>query len=300
MVEKNCRVAAIQDISGLGKCSLTVALPVLSSLGCETAVLPTAFLSTHTGGFQNPVYRDMTDDLMPTAQHWLREGAVFEAMCSGFLGSAAQIGLVSDIFDAFRAANPQMKILVDPVMGDDGRLYRTYTEEMAAGMCALAEKADILVPNRTESCRLLKKPYTDGPFSRAEIESDLRALSALGPGAVVMTGVFFDEKRLGAACYDRAEDRAAFFMADRAPGFFHGTGDLFASALLGALLNGHSLFSASDAAVRFTADCVERTLTLTPRERRFGVKFERCLPALMQNVFEGKDEKSCKSCRNPV
>ncbi|MGN0478850.1 MAG: pyridoxamine kinase [Hominenteromicrobium sp.] len=284
-IPENRRVAAIHDLSGAGKCSLTVALPVLSALGCEVSVLPTAVLSTHTGGFKSPVYRDLTEDMMPTAQHWKREGACFDALYSGFLGSAAQIGIVREIFGLFRSVNPEAKILVDPVMGDAGRLYSTYTEAMADGMTRLCEKADIIVPNMTEAYHLLGEAYREGPYDEAEIGRMLRGLCALGPETVVMTGVYFDEKQVGAACCDRAADTVHFYLSDRLPGFFHGTGDVFASSMLGALLCGLPVGDACGCAVRYTAKCIEATVQAGQTDTRWGVKFEKCLPFLMKDVF---------------
>lgn len=284
-LEANKRVAAIHDLSGAGKSSLTVVLPVLSALGCEVSVLPTAVLSTHTGGFKLPVYIDLTDDMLPIARHWKREGACFDALYSGFLGSAAQIGIVRDIFEMFREGNPQAKILVDPVMGDNGRLYSTYTKEMADGMARLCEKADIIVPNMTEAYRLLGEAYREGPYDEGEIRRMLRGLSALGAETVVMTGVYFDGKQVGAACWSRAADTVRFCLEDRVPGLFHGTGDVFASAMLGAHLCGLPIAGACGCAVRYTTKCIEETVLAGRTDTRWGVKFEKCLPFLMKDVF---------------
>lgn len=284
-MEKEMRVAAIHDLSGAGKCALTIALPVLSALGCETAVLPTAVLSTHTGGFKNPVCRDLTEDMLPTAEHWKREGACFEAIYSGFLGSAAQIEIVREIFDMNREVNPQVKILVDPVMGDHGKLYRTYTKEMADGMARLCEKADIVVPNMTEAYHLLGESYREGPYGEAEIRRMLHGLSAMGPETVVLTGVWLEEEKIGAACYDRGTDCVDFVLGEKLPGSFHGTGDLFASVLLGGLLHGLSVQEASGCAVRGVAECIRATIEAGRTDTRWGVKFEKCLPFLMKDVF---------------
>lgn len=284
-MEKEMRVAAIHDLSGAGKCALTIALPVLSALGCETSVLPTAVLSTHTGGFKNPVCRDLTEDMLPMAEHWKREGACFEAIYSGFLGSAAQIGIVREIFAMNREANPQVKILVDPVMGDHGNLYRTYTKAMADGMVRLCEKADIIVPNMTEAYHLLGEGYREGPYDGEEISRMLRCLSALGPEAVVLTGVWFDDGQIGAACYDRGTNCVDFVLGEKLPGAFHGTGDLFASVLLGGMMNGLSVQEACGCAVRGVAECIRATITAGRTDTRWGVKFEKCLPFLMKDVF---------------
>ncbi len=282
---KNQRVMAIHDLSGAGKCSLTVVLPVLSALGCAVSVLPTATLSTHTGGFTNPVYRDLTADMLPWAAHWKREGACFDAIYSGFLGSAAQIEIVQEIFAMYRAVNPGVKILVDPVMGDNGKLYRTYTKEMADGTACLCEKADLITPNMTEAYHLLGEPYRAGPYDAAEILRVMRGLTALGPESVVLTGVWFDAAQTGAACYTRGADRVETVLVPKVPGAYHGTGDAFAAALLGALLNGRNLLDACGCAARFTAACCHRTLEAGEYDRRWGIQFEKCLSFVMNDVL---------------
>ena len=284
-MEKEMRVAAVHDLSGAGKCALTIVLPVMSALGCEVSVLPTAVLSTHTGGFTNPVVRDLTADMLPTAEHWKREGACFEAIYSGFLGSAEQIGIVKEIFRINREVNPDIKILVDPVIGDHGKLYRTYTKEMADGMAQLCEAADIIVPNMTEAYHLLGETYKEGPYAKEEITRMLRELSAMGPKTVVLTGVWFDEEKIGAACYDRDADSADFVLHTRVPGAFHGTGDLFASVLLGGIMQGLSVKEACGCAVSGVAECIAETVKSGRKDTRWGVKFEKCLPFLMKKVF---------------
>lgn len=273
--EKSC--AAIHDISGVGKCSLTVALPVLSACGVETSVLPTAVLSTHTGGFTGFTCRDLTDDLLPMARHWKQVGCRFTALYSGFLGSAAQIGMVEEIFEMFR--EPEGLVFVDPVMGDNGKLYQTYTEEMARGMGRLCERADVIAPNMTEACRITGRAYKPGPYTKPEIERLLEELCLLGPKMAVLTGVSLDDENLGAACLDKAAGRAGFFLMPRIEGFYHGTGDLFSSCLLGGLLNGMKLEAACALAVEFTHRAI-----VTTHERsldyRFGPKFELHLPWL--------------------
>ena len=284
-MEKEMRVAAIHDLSGAGKCALTIVLPVMSALGCEVSVLPTAVLSTHTGGFTDPVIRDLTADMLPTAEHWKREGACFEAIYSGFLGSAAQIGIVREIFRMNREVNPEVKILVDPVMGDHGKLYRTYTKEMADGMAELCRQADIIVPNLTEAYHLLGEAYKEGPYEKEEIGRILRGLSAMGPETVVLTGVYFDEEEIGAACYDKKTDSVDFVLHSRVPGAYHGTGDLFASVLLGGMMNGLSVHEACGCAVRSVADAIAYTVNSGRKDTRWGVKFEKCLPNLMKSVI---------------
>ncbi len=277
MYYKEMSCLAIHDLSGVGKCSLTVALPVLSCCGVEVSVLPTAVLSTHTGGFGDTTYRDLTEDMLPTARHWKRVGCRFQSLYSGFLGSEEQIGLVEQVFDWFKGEDTL--ILVDPVMGDGGKLYRTYTPAMAGGMARLCRKADIVVPNMTEACHLLSLPYDPGPYSRAQVEGILRGLCALGPQMAVLTGVWLEEGSLGSACYDARSGEMDLFLTGRVAGSYHGTGDLFAAALLGGLLNGASLKGACGTATEFTWRAIETT-RLHQRDLRFGPKFECWLPWL--------------------
>ena len=275
------RVAAIHDLSGFGKCSLTVALPILSAAGIETSALPTAILSTHTGGISGYTYRDLTEDMRPVMKHWKSLNIKFDAIYTGFLGSFEQLDIVKEFFDAFRQEDNL--ILVDPVMGDNGELYTVFTREFAAGMRMLCQKADIIVPNLTEAALLLDEPYHPGPYTHAYIESLLRKLGALGPQKVVLTGVYFKEDELGAATYDRTTDTIDYVFTQKIPGYYHGTGDVFASALLSALLNDFSLIDAAAIAVHFTTDSIRRTYK-AKTDYRFGVNFEQSFPDFLKEL----------------
>ena len=276
---KNMRCAAIHDISGLGKCSLTVALPVLSACGVETSVIPTAVLSTHTGGFTGYTYVDLTEEMLPTARHWKSVDAHFEALYSGFLGSVDQIQIMDEIFTMFKEENTI--IVIDPVMGDNGKLYPTYTDEMADGVASLCHRADVLVPNMTEASRILGVPYREGPYTKEFVADVLKKLCAIGPKKVVLTGIWFEEGKLGSACRDEELDRTDYFMESHIPGYFHGTGDLFASVLTGALLNGEDVFEAARTATRMTWKTIVTTAEWGG-EMRFGPKFEVHLPELAE------------------
>ena len=275
------RVAAIHDLSGFGKCSLTVALPILSAAGIETSALPTAILSTHTGGISGYTYRDLTEDMRPVMKHWKSLDIKFDAIYTGFLGSFEQLDIVKEFFDAFRQEDNL--ILVDPVMGDNSELYTVFTREFAAGMRMLCQKADIIVPNLTEAALLLDEPYHPGPYTHAYIESLLRKLGALGPQKVVLTGVYFKEDELGAATYDRTTDTIDYVFTQKIPGYYHGTGDVFASALLSALLNDFSLIDAAAIAVHFTTDSIRRTYK-AKTDYRFGVNFEQSFPDFLKEL----------------
>jgi pyridoxine kinase len=278
-MERQKRVLAIHDISCVGRCSLTVALPILSCAGLDTGVLPTAILSTHTGDFQGYTYRDLTEDILPVTAHWKGLGLRFDALYSGFLGSYDQIDLVARLMEDLSCENSLR--MVDPVMADNGRLYATYSREMAQGMHRLCRKADIITPNMTEACILLDVPYKPEGFTRTQTEDILRLLCDLGPRQVVLTGVTLGLDQLGTASYDAQTDEISYAFEGRYPGIFHGTGDILASALLCGLMNGKSLKESSSLAVKFTHRCIQYTLE-SNQERRYGVRFEAALPYLME------------------
>ena len=283
-MQKQKRVAAIHDLSGFGKCSLTVALPILSCAGIEACALPTAFLSTHTGGLGRCHYHDLTEDLLPTVEHWMRLNLSFDAVYSGFLGSYEQISIVSDIMDRFRTE--QNLIAIDPVMGDFGSLYSTYTPRMAEGMIRLCRKADLITPNMTEAAFLLGREYHEGPYTRSEIEETLFSLSKLGPGQVVLTGVWFSSELLGAAGYCSESGTVSYALAPCVKGLYHGTGDIFASVLVSALLCGRRLNDAMQIAVDFTHASIRNT-HYAGTDPRFGVNFEAQLLQLSQELNPG-------------
>ncbi|TWH56493.1 pyridoxine kinase [Desulfitobacterium sp. LBE] len=280
-MERQKRVAAIHDISCVGRCSLTVALPILSAAGFDTGVLPTAVLSTHTGGFEGFTYRDLTEDIEPIAKHWQSLDLKFDALYSGFLGSFAQIDLVADLFKTFRKADTL--VMVDPVMADNGVLYSVYSPEMAKGMAKLCSMADIIVPNLTEAAFMLEEDYVGDKYSQDYVEKILRKLSDMGAKKVVLTGISFDPAQLGAACYDRETDQVSYAFNERVEGYFHGTGDVFGSTLLSGLLNNFSLAEATQIAVDYTLKCIQLTVEGN-QERRYGVCFERALPYLIQKL----------------
>lgn len=275
------RVAAIHDISCFGKCSLTVALPIISAAGIETTVLPTAVLSTHTGGFEGFTFRDLTEDIEPISRHWSSLGIKFDAIYSGFLGSALQLKLVSDFFDTFKTKDTL--ILVDPVMADNGKLYSLFDMEFARGMAGLCSKADIIVPNLTEASFMLGEEYIDSGYSEEYINNMLKKLTALGPKKAVLTGVSFDPGKIGAACYDSDTGEFGYYFSDRVEGYYHGTGDVYGSALLAAVLKGLSLKEAMGVAVEFTVESIRRTKE-AGTDVRFGVNFEESLPNFMKSL----------------
>ena len=281
-MEHTPRVAAVHDLSGFGRCSLTVALPVLAALGAQCCPLPTAYLSAHTGfpASDRAVFQDLTQVMEPTLPHWQELGVTFDAIYCGFLGSAEQIGALHKLIDAFQGQNTL--VLVDPVMGDHGVLYRTYTEELCTRMAELAARADLITPNLTEAARLLGEPYDPAP-GPDKVQDWLGRLSAGGTRSVVITGVSQSPDKVGCACFDRKDSTCSYADAPLVEGRFSGTGDLFASVTLGRLLQGHSLASAAADAVSFTQLCAAHTRRkgLPPV---CGAEFEPLLPLLMQQA----------------
>jgi pyridoxine kinase len=265
------RVAAIHDISCFGKCSLTVALPILSAAGIECSVIPTAVLSTHTGGFEGYTYRDLTEDILPIFEHWRGLGLTFDAGYSGFLGSRGQLEIVSEIFGEMKKGGAL--IVVDPVMADDGRLYSTFGGDFPDGMRRLCAGADVIVPNVTEASLMTGMEYRSGPYARAYIEETLSRLGEITRGLAVLTGVFFDEASLGAACLDVKTGDIDYALAERVPGSYHGTGDVFASVLTAGLVLKMPPREAMRAAAEFTSAAARRTRD-AGSDTRFGVNFE--------------------------
>jgi len=281
MKQKQKRVAAVHDISCFGRCSLTVALPIISSAGIETAVIPTAVLSTHTGGFTGFTYRDLTDDIEPIVKHWMSLDLEFDSIYTGFLGSFQQIEIVERLFKALSTKNT-LKV-VDPVMADNGTLYKIFPADFPKGMKKLCSKADVIIPNITEAVLMLGEKYKDGPYTKEYIEGLLKKLGKIGARMIVLTGVSFHEERLGAACYDVKTKEISYAFEKRIPGYYHGTGDVFGSALVAAMVNGKSLKEAMEIAVGFTVGSIQRTKD-AGTDIRFGVNFEEGIPQLIKDL----------------
>ena len=279
------RVAAIHDLSGFGRCSLTIVMPALSAMGIQCCPLPTAFLSTHTGGFAGNTFLDLTDQMAPVTAHWQREGVAFNAIYTGFMGSVEQMGLAADFIRTFR--RPDNLVVIDPVMGDHGRPYRTYTPEMCRAMAELSLLADVVTPNRTEAALLLGVDYE---ALRLDQEADCRrwaeALSMDGRRSVVLTGAALMPEETGAVCLDRDTGEISFSAAPLVPGEFHGTGDLFASVLTGALVRGNGLTEAASLAASFVSLCAAHTQKQV-LPRREGIDFEPLLWRLGRHMETG-------------
>ena len=277
------RVAAIHDMSGFGRCSLTVAIPILSAMGVQCCPLPTAFLSTHTGGFEGFTFLDMTDEMSKVADHWASLGLTFQAVYSGFLGSERQIGVVENFICRFRG--PDTVVVVDPVMGDYGRVYQTYTAAMCSGMARLAELADVIVPNLTEAAVLLGEDHSFGALTHDEAgyRSVVERLSRNGTRSVVLTGVMLHKGEIGACVFDRASGGTEFLFDTFIGKEFHGTGDVFASVLTGALVKGKTLHEAVRLAEAFVRECAIQTMPQNIPARE-GVDFEPILWKLHEGL----------------
>lgn len=273
------KVAAIHDLSCFGRCALTVIIPTLSALGAQPVPIPTALLSTHTGGFENMFFADLSREMDEISSHFSELGISFDAIYSGFLGSDAQIGRVSDYIDRF--AKKDAPILVDPVMGDDGALYSTYTKELGEGMRHLVQKADIITPNYTEACFLTGTEYrpTD-KMSHDEIvelaNSLIKKLLRFGQKKIAVTGFESADSVLTLGV-----DSDGIFTDERPKhsASYPGTGDVFASVLLGSILNGESFKDSVHKACGFTAEVIEYTMQF-PTPHREGVMLEPCLKHL--------------------
>ena len=268
------RIAAIHDLSCFGRCSLTIALPVLSAMGCQCCPLPTALLSAHTGCPGNTFW-DLAAEMGRIAEHWAAMDLQFDAIYSGFLGSADQVDTVARFFDTFKKSDTA--VIVDPVMGDHGTAYRTCTPELCRGMRVLAENSDVITPNLTEAALLLDRPYEE--IRQSDAYEVVRRLSLGGRRSVVLTGYSSESGQTGALCFDRDSGESKAVQTPREPQDFSGTGDLFASVLAGGVARGVPLFQAAQAAADFVRDCIARTLAegLTEQD---GVDFEPLLGQL--------------------
>lgn len=268
------RILTLQDISCLGQCSLTVALPILSACGHETCIIPSAVLSTHTNGFTGYTFRDLTDDIPAIAAHWKKEGISFDAVYTGYLGSVRQTEMVRDIFAAL--CRPGAFKAVDPAMADNGKLYPGFSDDFIGAMTALCASADIVLPNITEACMMTGTEYRT-EYDMAYIESLLGALSRAGMNTVILTGVSFEPSTTGVIVAENG--KTEYYRHRRLPQGCHGTGDVFASAFCGALLRGKSKYDSAAIAADFTLKCIENTVG--DESHRYGVKFETAIPDLI-------------------
>lgn len=270
------KVLSIQDISCFGKCSLTAALPIISAMGVETSIIPTAVLSAHTGVTQGYTFRDLTEDINPILKHWGTIPLSFDTVYTGYLGSYAQVDIISSVFTDFA---PGALKIVDPVMGDKGELYDGFDDEYAKKIASLCSHADVIVPNITEACAMLDEEYSES-YDEGYIEELLFGLRSLGAKNCIITGVAYDDKHIGAALLPQDADSVRYRCTDSVPASYPGTGDVFASTLTGALTLGKDLDESIGIAVDFTYECIRRTVP--DRDYKYSVKFEECIPHLLR------------------
>ena len=269
------KILTIQDISCVGQCSLTVALPILSAAGQETCILPSAVLSTHTAGFSGYTVRDLTEDIPAITDHWEKEQIQFDAIYTGYLGSTEQIAYVRDIIR--RLSAPGALAVVDPAMADNGKLYPAFDAAYVEAMKALAFSADIILPNITEACVLTGMEYRE-QYDESYIAELLDRLRAAGAKTVVLTGVGY---RLGfTGVLVQEGDTRRYYEHRRIEPGSHGTGDVYAAAFVGALLNGKDPYEAAVIAADYTVKCIEATQG--DPAHWYGVKFEAALPAYLK------------------
>ena len=275
------RILTIQDISCVGQCSLTVALPILSACGLETAILPSAVLSTHTAGFTGFTFRDLTDDMPAILAHWQKENIQFEAVYTGYLGSEKQIDYVLDIYGGTKTENSIL--VVDPAMADNGALYSIFDMNYVNAMKKLCKEADYLLPNITEACFLTGTEYKT-EYDRTYIDTLLEKLSALGCKNVVLTGVSYKEGTTGVVVLEQGKYQ--YYEHPFLPNSCHGTGDIYASAFVGALMKEMSSFDAAKIAAEYTMECIRLTAELP--NHWYGAAFEPALPKLISMIGKEK------------
>lgn len=272
------RILTVQDISCVGQCSLTVALPVLSAFGIETAVLPTAVLSNHTYGYSGWTFADLTEEMPKICERWQTEKVDFDILYTGYLGSAKQIEYINQI--AKTCLRDGASVIVDPVMADNGKLYTGFDMNFVKEMCGLVATADIVLPNITEACFLTDTEYVDGVQTEEYVNTLIEKLKNLGAKKVVLTGVSFEEDKLGVAVNDG--EKTEYRFEKKINKKFHGTGDLFASVFTGAFAQGDSLADSAHFGAKIVVDAIEQTIN--DASHWYGVKFERSLPLITSRV----------------
>lgn len=276
--EAQKKVLAIHDISCIGRCSLTVALPILSACGINTGILPTAILSTHTGEFTGYVKHDLSDELLPMAEHISKVGLPIDALYSGYLANSEQVGIVKQIFNMF----PNAKRFVDPAFADNGKLYAMMDMQLVERLRELISISDVIVPNITEAQFLIKNKCDNFEFNENEILVMAKSLADMGAKYIIITSINYGDN-IATAFYSKREDNFKLFFNKKYDGVFHGTGDTFASSLLACLLNNISFENSINISLRFICKCIEKTL-LGGEALRYGVRFEQVIPELISEI----------------
>ena len=274
---KDKKILTIQDISCVGQCSLTVALPIISACGVECAILPSAVLSTHTGGFTGFTFRDLTDDMPDIRKHWENENIKFDLIYTGYLGSVKQMDYVSEIMDKLLISDGLR--IVDPAMADNGMLYTGFDMDFVRSMAELCKKADIILPNITEASFMTDTRCILKDHDEEYINSLLEKLSKFGNKKIILKGIRFDDENLVVAIYDNNTKKCEYYFNKRLDKSSHGTGDCFASAFCGTLSQGKTVYEAVQTAADFVYKCIE--CTMDDDSHWYGVKFEKALPVLI-------------------
>ena len=270
------KILTIQDISCVGQCSLTVALPIISACGVETCVLPSAVLSTHTAGFKGYTFRDLTDDMPDIRAHWEKEGIKFDAIYTGYLGSTKQIDYVKDIFAS--GSKEGTVTIVDPAMADNGKLYPAFDEEYVEAMKGLCASADFIVPNMTEAALLAGMHYEEGE-DRRYVDKVMDKLIEMGCKNIILKGLpSKNGNYIGILMY--IDGKMYYYEHEKLPNSCHGTGDVYASAFVGALMRGKSANEAARIAAEYAMECIKETAKLD--NHWYGAAFELALPKLIE------------------
>ncbi len=278
MTEK--KVLTIQDISCMGQCSLTVALPIISACGVETIILPSAVLSTHTGGFTGYTFRDLTEDIPGIMNHWKSEGIKFDCLYTGYLGSITQIDYVTDL--KREVITEEGLLIVDPAMADNGSLYYGFDQAFVERMAQLCGTADVILPNITEAAFMTGSEVVLENHTEEYVLDLLKKLSALGAKKVILKGISYDPEKIGVAVYDSAEDKLQYYFTEKVHASSHGTGDCYAAAFTGALMQGRDELTAAGIAADFVVESIKKTIG--DENHKYGVKFEKALPMLVQEL----------------
>lgn len=276
---KDPKVLTIQDLSCYGQCSLTVALPIISACGLETAVIPTAVLSTHTAFKAGWTFRDLTDDIAPVSDHWVKEGLKFDCIYTGYLGSPRQVDLILSVIDRHLTQNGT--VVVDPAMADGGKLYAGFAPDFPSHMARLCAAADVILPNITEACLMTGAEFRT-EYDAAYIEDLLARLDKLGCRHVVLTGVSFSSDKLGVAVHDCSDGKTEYYFNDKLPRMSHGTGDVYASSFVGAFVRGMNILDSAALAADYTVETIR--LTMDDDSHWYGVKFEKAIPMLPERI----------------
>ena len=273
------RVLTIQDVSCVGQCSGTVALPLISACGHECCIIPSAVLSTHTGGFKGFTFADLTEEIPGIREHWMKENIKFDCVYTGYLGSTKQVDYVLDIMDT--CLKPGGLRIVDPAMGDHGHLYPGFGPDYVQAMAELCGSADIILPNVTEACYLVGAEYRE-EYDPGYIQSLLTALNQLGTKCIILTGVSYRPGFTGVVIFE--DGFYSYYEHEALEQSYHGTGDIYSSVFTGALMSEVGATNAACVAADYVVDCIKATIE--DKDHWYGVKFETCIPELVKTLHQ--------------